>query len=560
MAAMPDSLDHLFAWARPGGPGCALGIYRDGETLLSRGFGLANIEHGAPITGETVFHVASLSKQVTAFCAGLLAERGALDLDDRLEALVPEMRAGGEITPRQILHHTSGLRDQWGLLDLAGWRHEDLKTDADILRLATRQRALNFAPGSRFQYINTGYTLIGTIIERISGKSLRAFAQEHVFGPLGMTCTHFHDDFHEIVPGRADAYDRDEEGMLRINVPSYATAGPTGLFTTIADFAAWERHLLSPEICSRDLVADMHRPGRLGDGQSTGYGYGLSLGLYRGLNIAEHAGGDAAFRAHYLRFPDQRLAIAIFCNTPAAPPGQLARRIADQLLAGHFDAGPATAPAAAAHASRAVGANVPAGDALLAYCGSYREPGGHDLADVSYRDGRLFLTAPGGPDYELSPVGDDSFLFTGMDATCRFEIVPGKPARFRTYYGGTETALLEAAEREAADPALSSDDYVGRYASEELDVAYDIEAGTCSLRLVRGKRGSFPLTLLSRDLFACPGGLSIRFCRDAANRVEAMTVSTERVWHVRFARSAAPGSQDRAISGQAGPSIGSPSR
>ena len=405
------------------------------------------------------------------------------------KTLLPEMRVGGEITLRQILHHTSGLRDQWGLLDLAGWRHEDLKTSEDIWRLATRQRALNFPPGSRFQYINTGYTLVGTIIERIAGQSLRAFAQKSLFGPLGMTRTHFHDDFHEIIPGRADAYGLDEQGVLRINVPAYATAGPTGLFTTVADFAAWERHLLFPEICSRDLIADMHRPGRLGDGQSTGYGYGLSLGSYRGLNTAEHAGGDAAFRAHYLRFPDQRLAIAIFCNTPVAPPGQLARQIADHLLAGQFADGPVAGSAAAAHASRAVGVAVPAGDALLAYCGSYREPGGHDLADISYRDGRLFLASPGGPDYELAPLGEDAFSFTGMDATCRFEIIPGKPARFRTYYGGTETALLEAVEREPADLALSSGDYDGRYVCEELDIGYSIEAVASGLMLAPRQAG-----------------------------------------------------------------------
>lgn len=560
MPVLPDCIDALFAWAAPDGPGCAVGIYRAGEPCLTRGYGLANIEHGAPITAQTVFHVASLSKQVTAFCAALLAERGGLDLDDRLAALLPEMRVGGEITLRQILHHVSGLRDQWGLLDLAGWRHEDLKTSADIFRLAARQQALNFAPGARFQYINTGYTLIGAIIARITGQSLRVFAKEQVFGPLGMTRTHFHDDFHEIVRGRADAYERDAQGKLRINNPAYATAGPTGLFTTVADFAAWERHLSFPQICSRDLVAEMHRPGRLADGQSTGYGYGLALGSYRGLRIAEHAGGDAAFRAHFMRFPDQQLAIAIFCNTSAAPPGQLARGIADQLLAAEFLAGPIAGSVAAAHASRAVGVAAPTGDALLAYCGRYREPGGHDQAEIAYRDGRLFLASPGGPNYELSPLDEERFAFVGMDATCRFEFARGKPVRFRTYYGGTETALLEATESEPTDWAPAPGDYDGRYVSEELDTAYDIESLASGPVLTRGKRGSSPLAPLAPDQFACPGGLSIRFARNSGGAVEAMTVSTERVWHVRFVRLPTRAFQDKAIRGQGGPSIGSPSR
>lgn len=532
-----DFIDDIFAWVDPQGPGCAVGVYLEGEAVVCRGFGQANLEHGVPITASTVFHVASVSKHVTALCAGLLTEDGMLDLDDRLDAFLPELRVGGDVTLRQILHHTSGLRDQWGLLDLAGWRHEDLKTTGDILQLAARQRALNFKAGSRFQYVNTGYTLLGVIIERITGKSLRAFAQERIFIPLEMRRPHFHDDCHEIIPDRADAYSRDHKDVFKINLPAYATAGPTGLFSTVEDFASWERNLLFPEICGHDLVTAMHTPGQLGDGQSTAYGYGLALGVYRGVKIAEHAGGDAAFRSHFLRFPDQRFAVAIFCNTPGSPPGQLARRIADHVLARHFESGAATASRSAAHASRAVGVTVPSGDALLAYCGRYREPGGHDLADMSYRDGRLFLSSPDGADYELLALGGNEFAFTGLDATCRFEIEPGKPIRFRTFYGGTETALLEAIGGDLrSDVAVSPGDYVGRYVSEELDITYRVDAGASGLLLSRGKKGSHGLVPISRDQFSCPGGLAIRFCRNGAGEVEAMAVSTERVWNVQFVR------------------------
>jgi CubicO group peptidase (beta-lactamase class C family) len=553
----PARIDALFDWVKPGGPGCAIGIYRHGEPAILRAYGLANIEQRVPITADTVFHIASLSKQVTAFCAALLAERGLLELDARLGEFLPELQAGGDISLRQILHHVSGLRDQWGLLDLAGWRHEDLKTTGDIVRLATRQRALNFAPGSRFQYINTGYTLIGTIIEQITGQSLRDFASEQVFEPLGMTRTHFHDDVHRVVPGRADAYDDDETGALRVNNPAYATAGPTGLFTTVADFGLWERHLSFPQICSSELIAEMHRRGTLGTGQSTGYGYGLALGTYRGLRIAEHAGGDAAFRAHFLRFPDHQLAIAIFCNTPAAPPGKLARQIAEIFLADTFSAEINDGQVTAAQTSRATGIMAPDGDALLGYCGRYREPGGHDLADIVYRDGRLFLASPSGPDYELVALGQHRFAFAGLDATCLVEPSPDKPMRFRTFYGGTETAMLEAVAPEAAATLLAEEDYSGRYVSDELDIAYDVQGNGPALMLSRGKRGTHPLTPLSIDQFACSGGLSIRFCRNAVGAVDAMEVSTERVWHVRFRRDS---DQSSATSGQPGPSMRSPSR
>ena len=555
-----DFPNSLFAWATNDGPGAALGIYRDGQPLLLRGFGLANVEHGVPITPDTVFHVASLSKQVTAFCFALLAERGMLDVDQPLGALFPEIPVIGPITPRQILHHCSGLRDQWGLLDLAGWRHEDVKRDADILGLCGGQRALNFATGTRFQYINSGYTILAAAIERVTGMSLRAFAHDALFAPLGMHRTCFRDAFDLPLRGRADAYACAADGTLRINNPAYATAGPTGLFTTVADFAAWEQHLLQPRLCSQALIAAMHRPGPLLDGQSTGYGFGLAIGRYRGLEVAEHAGGDAAFRAHYLRFPAQRLAIAIFCNTAIAPPGQIARKMADHLLAAAFDAA-ANRAVAPAQASRAVGAEMPAGDALLAYCGSYREPGGHDRVEVRYRDGRLFLCPPGGPDYELASTGPATFAFLGLDATCEFLVEPGAPTRFRTFYGGTQTASLEAVPPEAVGPRAPASDYLGIYDSAELDVAYRVAMHGGALVLDRGRRGAHPLVALAHDEFACAGGLSIRFERDAAGAVAAMLVSTERVWDLRFERRATPCvDQDKAMAGHAGPSTGAPSR
>jgi CubicO group peptidase (beta-lactamase class C family) len=537
MAISFERLEDIFAGVDPQGPGCAVGVYVEGEMVFGRGFGLANLEHRIAITPSTVFHIASISKQFVALIAAMLEAEGKLDLDRGLNAFFPELRVGGDITLRQIIHHTGGMRDQWGLLDLAGWRHEDLKTTDDIMRLVTRQRALNFAPGSRFQYINSGYTLIGAIVANITGKSLRRVAQERIFEPLGMRRSHFHDDYHEIVPDRADAYGCDGEGILKINTPAYATAGPTGVFSTVEDFAAWERNLSSPKGVDRDLVATMHMSGKLDNGESTGYGYGLALGFYRGLATAEHAGGDAAFRSHFLRFPDQRFAVAIFCNTPVLQPGKLARRIADRVLADRVEDASISRRGAAAHASRAGGATAPSSETLLSYCGPYRAPGGHDFVTVVFRDCRLLLCSPDGAEYELEPKEEGEFAFVGMDATCRFNLKTGEGVELRTFYGGTETAMLESIKDDGrSNPAISPEDYPGQYFSEELDVTYIVEAHGTVLMLSRGKKGSHPLAPFSLDQFSCPGGVAIQFSRNDAGRVDAMSVSTERVWNVHFAR------------------------
>ena len=334
-----EQLDHLFAnWNTSDSPGCAIGVYQEGETVYKRGYGIAHLEHGIAITPSTVFHIASLSKQFTAMAMGLLARSGHISLDDDIRKYIPELQINSAITFRQIIHHTSGLRDQWDMLRLGGWRDADIKTNGDILRLAASQKEMNFAPGTRFQYINTGYTLMGIAIKRITGKSLREYTDENIFEPLGMRSTFFHDDYGKIVKNRAQAYSRDKSGQLRIDMPAYETVGPTNLFSTVEDFGHWERNLLSPTVGDEDFIKQMLTPGSLDNGQPVSYGFGFITGNYRGLETAEHAGGDAGYRAYFLRFPEERFAVAIFSNFSEVNPGQLAHEVADICLAERFKA------------------------------------------------------------------------------------------------------------------------------------------------------------------------------------------------------------------------------
>ncbi|MFO0985337.1 MAG: serine hydrolase domain-containing protein, partial [Planctomycetota bacterium] len=200
-----DQVDRLFArFDKPDSPGCAIAVVKDGQVVYEHGYGMANLDDGVPITADTVFHVASVSKQFTSFAVALLADQGKLSLDDDVRRYVPEVPDfGAKITLRHLMHHTSGLRDQWSLLMLAGWRLEDVITESDILDLISHQRELNFPPGERHLYCNTGYTLLAIVVQRVSGRSLRAFAEDEMFEPLGMTSTHFHDDHRMIVKHRA---------------------------------------------------------------------------------------------------------------------------------------------------------------------------------------------------------------------------------------------------------------------------------------------------------------------------------------------------------------------
>src|SRR5215470_16918957 len=229
------------AWDKPASPGCALGVLKDGQLLYSHGYGLADVEHSVSITPTTVFHIASISKQFTAFAIYILANEGKLSIDDDVRKYLPELHDFHRvITIRHLLNHTSGLRDQWNLLMLAGWRLTDEITEQDILNMVWRQRELNFPPGEDEVYSNTGYTLLALIVERVSGRSLREFTQERIFEPLGMLHTHFQDHYGTLVQNRAYSYERQPDGGYQYVTLSYSTVVPSSLFTTLEDLARWD--------------------------------------------------------------------------------------------------------------------------------------------------------------------------------------------------------------------------------------------------------------------------------------------------------------------------------
>ena len=212
-----DEIDRLFEqFTHDGSPGCALGVMRHGELVYGKGYGLANLEYGIPITTSTVFHVASMSKQFAALAVLILASRGKLGLDDAICDYLPEVPDfGRRITIHHLLHHTSGLRSDLMLLILAGYRLEDLIANGDVMDLVARQRALNFDPGSQFSYGGSGYMLLALLVERVTGLSLARFCQEQIFEPLGMSNTHFHDDHLVVVKDRAYAYYADRERRVQ---------------------------------------------------------------------------------------------------------------------------------------------------------------------------------------------------------------------------------------------------------------------------------------------------------------------------------------------------------
>lgn len=423
--AKQQAVSGLFAaFKSPGSPGCAVSVTRGGATLFSAGYGLADIEQGIDITPRTAFYAGSVAKQFTAASIGLLLLRGQLALDAKVRDFVPEVPDyGTPITVRHLLHHTSGLRDYLSLQPVAGWPEDMPLTEGDFLALVSRQKGLNFAPGTKYLYSNTGYVLLSLIVRKISGLSLRDFAAKELFTPLGMTSTVFRDNHTTPVPRRATAYEPLASGGFRTRVPGFDVVGDGGLFTTAADLAKWDPTALDVALNAPGLSALMVTPGRLVSGDTLIYAMGLYFDTYRGLPIVRHGGTYGGYRAEFTVVPSAEVTIAILCNIRTAEPYVLKNRIIDVYLGDRLAT---PTPAAAAAAPPVPGR--PAGSGLVQEVGDL--PGTYFSEELDVRwtvqpgaNSGIALQRRNLPPMALNPRDTTGTRFTGIGAPVdvRFE-------------------------------------------------------------------------------------------------------------------------------------------
>jgi len=340
-SAVPDVLvrriDSVFSRYTLSTPGCAVGVYQNGKVAFAKGYGLASVEFAAPITPKTPFIMGSVTKQFTAAAIALLVEQGRISLNDDVRKYVPELHDYGKrVTIDHLVHHTSGIRDWWALVDAAGMRPDDGYTVDDVLALAARQRHLNFDPGAEYNYSNTGYILLGIVVKRVTGKTLRQFAAEQIFTPLGMSNSHFHDDHNEPVRGRASAYSPLPGGTWTINIWNNDIVGQGGVMTTMEDLQKWDENFYTGTVGGTTFLARQLQRGKLNNDSTIAYAFGVQVGSYRGLPMVEHSGSTGGYRTDLARYPSTHTSVATMCNVSNADAVGLARRVADIVLADKF--------------------------------------------------------------------------------------------------------------------------------------------------------------------------------------------------------------------------------
>jgi len=535
-AQLRERTDKVFSkWDSTVTPGCALSVMKDGQIVYKRGYGMADLDHDVPITTETVFHVASISKQFTAAAILLLAQDGKLSLDDDVHKYIPELPDFGVgITLRHLVHHTSGLRDQWELLGLAGWRYSlDLITDDDVMSLVVRQKDLNFKPGEKHVYCNTGYTLLGQVVKRVSGQSLREFTTSRIFEPLGMKSTHFRDDHAEIVKHIAYGYEAGKgPHVYRLSVTNFDTVGATSLMTTVEDLARWDENFYHPVVGGAAMIAQQLQRGKLNSGKDLDYAFGLVHGKYRGLETVDHGGADAGYRADLLRFPKQHFSVACLCNQAETNPSDLARQVADVYLADQLKEAP---PARADAAAKAV--TVPV-ERLGQYAGLYWKKDDERALHIQLKDGKLFL--PQGEDelLELSAVAENRFQLVLYPVSFTFD-QEGSGGAWRLGVKGPGQEKPDIYERveEFKPSAEQLSSYAGNYVSAEIDPVYRIvvEKGGIVLQRLKSKPEKLRPTITDRF----EGGMGdIQFVRDGSGKVTGFRLNSGRIRNFEFRKAA----------------------
>jgi CubicO group peptidase (beta-lactamase class C family) len=512
-------IDRVFhQWDRDDAPGMAVGVIVDGEMVYERGFGLADLEHKLPITPESAFFIASISKQFTGTGILLLAEQGKLNLDDSPRTHIPEVpEYFEEVTIDDLLHHTSGVRDYYTLFNLAGDAQDDYRSDRETLEMIARQDGLNFEPGTEYLYSNSGYFLLKEIVERASGQDFRAFMQEQVFEPLGMENTAFKDGNDMVVPNRARAYWGSYEGGFG-EVPSHDNVvGTRGIVTTIGDMLKWDRNRYDNKLGKGGprLVNLLTEAAKLDNDHVLDYGRGISVYDYKGVARESHGGWFAGYRSQYTRFPDHNVSVLVFSNHLSVSPNGPANEVADIVMADHWRKEEEEKP-------EEPGWEDFDPEDWLDSVGVYRGERG-DVREITLADQGLQLKQ-GGDMTLLKPTEDETWVAED-DYEKRFELSPaGVLTEHRENLPDLTYQRVPRAHYEEED----LERFVGRYYSRELDAYYDIVLEEENLKLRVQDRDDTLGTLPTGD-FSFPLG-TIRFTDTG------LVVFTNRVREIEFRR------------------------
>jgi CubicO group peptidase (beta-lactamase class C family) len=523
-----EQVDEVFSpWDNNSTPGAAVAIVKDGSIIYKKGYGLANLEYDIPISTSSIFHIASISKQFTVFSILLLEKQGKLSLEDDIRKYIPEVPYFGKtITLRHLASHTSGLRDQWSLLEMAGWRMDDVITKEHILKLVSKQKELNFNPGDEYSYCNTGFTLLAEVVSRISEMSFAEFTKANIFEPLKMSHTLFYDDHEKIVKNRAYSYFVDNTGTKK-SILNYANVGATSLFTTVEDLSLWLTNFSNIKIGDSTIINKMNKLAVLNNGETFGGALGQFVGQYKGLNEIQHGGADAGYRSYLTRFPDENFSVIVLSNSAELNASSTAHKVVDIYLKDKLE------KEAVKEGKSTKTDFVVSADILSTYVGNFELPGFE--IEITESNGQLYGTPAGVAGALLIPSSTTKFKVDGVEATVEF--IPNGGENIKSFKLSQNGQTMEAVRANIFDKtAVNLSDFSGEFYSEELSTTYSFTMVDGKLTAKHSRLSDFGLDLIKEDVFRSDAWFfgQVEFVRDTNSIITGFKVSTGRVKNLYF--------------------------
>ncbi|MFX0093331.1 MAG: serine hydrolase domain-containing protein [Candidatus Hodarchaeota archaeon] len=520
-------------WDKLDSPGCILGVIKNGEVIYTQGFGLANLDYGIPITPRTIFRIASVSKQFTAACIVLLAQHDLLSLDDDIRKYIPELpEFDSVVTIRHLVHHTSGLRDYCELFFLTGsdLREFDLWNEDDIFKWVKRQKSLDFQPGHQYAYSNTGYILLAVIIKRITGKTLREYADENIFKPLGMVHTFFKDDYKMVIKNRAVGYSPKTGGGFEIDDTNMVLIGDDGVFTNVDDLVLWAQNFYENKIGDERFISTLTTPGKFNSGEDSSYAFGLRLESLGELPIIRHGGSFFGFRAGITWIPQYTMAFVCLANLSTIEPLALINQVAqiylkDEVKEKHFTTQKGNEQFIELSKKE-----------YQDKIGKYLMQEFMVLCEIFLEDSQLKIKI-GSQNFLIRPINKNHFVSVEGPFPIRL-MFNEKQITVNTT---SSSYILEPIE----PPKFTSSqlkEFIGDYYSEELDVVYNITEEENSL-IIKVKKEMGNLNPLFKDIFAArmntlpyKPGIRITFSRDKQDKITGFSLSSQRASNILFNR------------------------
>lgn len=524
-------IDSVFIeWDQSNTPGCALGIIQNGKLIYSRGYGLANMEYSIPNTDHSIFRIGSSSKQFTAACIILLAQQGKLELDNSLHSYFPNFpEYSKKITVRQLLNHTSGMRDYLTLARLKGYGDDDYYEDHNIMDWLVHQEDLNFEPGTEFLYCNSGYWLLGQIVNQVAGMNMADFAKKEIFEPLEMNHTHFHNNHTEIVRNRASGYIPINDDTYEISMTTLDMIGDGGIFTNIQDLKKWDDAYYNSSILNSEFWEMMTQRGSLSNGETLDYASGLFVDEYKGLKTISHGGAFVGFRADMMRFPEQNTSIIVLANRGDANPTKKIHQVADILLQDEFPDTPETS----SNQERIPPSVVFSFDQII---GSYEVQPGVIISISQEKDSLKVTQEWNNAEYCIENVNGNTFqLPNNSELDFTFLTLEGNATQLLEVRQGK--SITSCKRYESIDiSGVDLNEYTGVYYSKELDINYSLIVKENTLLLKVRNREPIQVYPSGMDEFLCEGSV-LRFLREKgtivgyeldAGRVKNLTFTKQR--------------------------------